>query len=57
MLRWFTAQQERNALQWERNNPKDKYGKTSHSAAAIGSSDEEIKAVFAAYRERFAAFI
>lgn len=53
----FTAQHERNILQWERDNPKDMYGKINHAAAAIGSSEEEIKAAFAAYRERFAAFI
>ncbi len=43
--------------EWERKNPKDKHGRGVYSAAAMGSTEDEIRQAFAPYVERFAAYL
>jgi hypothetical protein len=48
---------ERKIGDWERRNPRDKYGRATYSAVAAGLSEDEIRETFSAYRHRFANYI
>jgi hypothetical protein len=53
----FTDEAARGAQQWEAANPKDKHGKAAYSAAALGSTDEDIRRAFTTYIDRYSAYI
>lgn len=53
----FTAAAEQGVRDWEAVNPKDKHGKASYSAAALGSTDEEIRKAFLPYIEQFKPYL
>ncbi|MEJ7927600.1 sulfotransferase [Sphingobium sp. AN641] len=46
-----------NIQAWEARNPRDKHGRTSYSTQEIGMSDADIRSAFAAYTERFSAYM
>lgn len=43
--------------EWEEKNQREKHGKSQYSAAAIGTTDEDIRRTFAPYVERYASYL
>jgi Sulfotransferase family len=43
-------------LNWEKNNPRDKHGLNKYSAAAIGTTEENIRKAFTPYIERYSTY-